>query len=168
MRCEQVRQTILEETLEGNRPLSGWPARHLERCADCRAFRERLLAVDAALRAMPPERAPAGLAARVLARAGPARPPEQPFLWTLWGPALSLLLGLVWAYLALLWERGQALAGGLDPSWTGWPALLEQWLGEHQAGLGMVTLSLTAGILCTLLGIGLGWFLGRERSPQAP
>ncbi|MBN1484363.1 MAG: zf-HC2 domain-containing protein [Chloroflexia bacterium] len=167
MSCEQVRQWMLEGTLEG-----GWAelpagpfAEHIEGCPDCRAFAARLAAVDAALSTSPLEEAPPSVAQTVLARvsAEARREPETFLSWLVWLPLGSLLLGLFWAYLTLFWQRGSDWAITVIPSMSEWPALLERWLSNQQVMISAVTVCIAAGILFSVLGVGLGLYVGRER-----
>ena len=166
MYCEQARQNILERTLEGPGIDPGSPLdQHLGGCPACRAFLARLGEVDAALGAMPLERAPAGLSRQILQEVNSPLPLQQgePFLpWTLWVPVGSFLFGLVWAYLALLWRNWPGWAGSFTPELDTWPAQLERWLSSQQDLLSAVTLCIAAGILFTVISVALGLYVGRE------
>ncbi|MGB9724218.1 MAG: hypothetical protein ACP5OO_06955 [Chloroflexia bacterium] len=165
MRCEQVRRIILEETLEGKPVLDeGRLARHLEGCPACRAFLRRLDEVDTALRQLPLERAPAGVAQGVLERLPVPSSREELLPWTLWVPILSLLVGVCWAYLSLLLAYGPAQFGSFDTLVLNWLASLEQWVLENQGVLGAVSLSVSAGLLFTALAVALGFYVGRSRA----
>jgi predicted anti-sigma-YlaC factor YlaD len=165
MHCEKLRQEILERTLGG----SGVPAgsaleKHLQACPACRAFLSRISEVDAALYAMPLEKTPAVVTRRILAQIEPTPMSEEKFLpWTVWVPVASLLLGLFWAYLFLVWQRWPVLEDTISPILVDWSTTLEQWLGSHQDVLSAITLSVAIGILITLLSIALGLYVGRKR-----
>ncbi len=165
MRCEEVRQIILEETLEGGPALGEGPlARHLEGCPTCRAFLSRLSEVDAALRQLPLEKAPATVAQGVLERLPPPLPREEFLPWTLWLPVLSLLVGVCWAYLSLLLAYGPAQFGSFDTLVLNWLTNLEQWVLVNQDVLGAVALSVASGLFFTALAVALGFYVGRSRA----
>lgn len=155
MRCEKARQEILDRTLQSREIPAGSPLDlHLKHCRSCSAFLERVIEVDAALQLLPIESAPPEMLRHVRERIA-SLPTEPAFLpWTLWVPAASFFFGLIWAYLILLWQRWPFLAE--------WPAQLEQWLGGHQLSLGAVTLSISLGMIFTMLGIALGLYIGRK------
>lgn len=169
MHCEKVRRIILEETLEGGPDLAKGPlAQHLEECPACRAFLSRLREVDAALRQLPLEKAPATLAQGVLERRlGRSSLPasREEFLpWTIWLPILSLLVGVCWAYLSLLLAYGPAQFGSFDAVVLNWLASLEQWVLANQNVLGAVSLSVASGLFFTALAVALGFYVGRSRA----
>jgi len=163
MDCEEVRQAILECMLEGETIAPDSPlGTHLQRCSGCRLFRQAVAQVDAALFALPVEAAPAWIREQVLARIQPQQ--TGPFLpWNIWVPLLSLVLGLAWAYGAVVWSR----SAELGPAILGWPAQLEAWLSAHQASLNALSLSVVLGVLLSLIGIALGLYVGRERRATA-
>ena len=165
MRCEEVRRVILEGSLEGGLDLSEGPlARHLEGCPACRAFLSRLNEVDAALRQLPLERAPATVAQGVLERLPFPTPVGEPWPWALWLPILSLVVGVCWAYLSLLLTYGPAQFGSFDTLALNWLASLEQWVVENQGVLGAISLSVAAGLFFTALAVALGFYVGRSRA----
>ncbi len=165
MHCEKARQIILEETLEGGLTLGVGPlARHLEDCPACRTFLSRLNEVDAALRQLPLEKAPATVTQGVLERL-PSPAPLEGFLpWTLWLPVLSLLVGVCWAYLSLLLAHGPSQFGSFDTLALDWLAKLEQWVLVNQNVLEAVSLSMASGLLFTALAVALGFYVGRSRA----
>lgn len=167
MDCKQSRQRILEQTLAGGTlPSAGPLSDHLSTCPACRAFARRLAAVDGALGDPPLERAPAETTQRVLEQIVPRpQPSPVPFLpWPVWAPLVSLLLGLIWAYLTLAWQRGPAWSDTLSPVLLSWPDQMRRWLGAHQGDLRVITASVAVGILLTILGVSLGLYAGRERA----
>lgn len=167
MRCNEIRRRLLERTLEGEGgALAGELEEHLQDCPACRDFSGRLAEVDAALWAMPLEEVPPVVTRRILEEIPPSRPPlEAQFLpWILWVPATSLLVGLVWAYLTLLWRRWPDLVDTLSPTLSGWPSSTESWLGSHKTAFSTVALSVAAGILLTVLGAIAGLYVGRRRA----
>lgn len=161
--CEEVRQAILDRTLEGEPIAPDSPlGAHLRRCPSCRRYHEAIVQVDAGLRAMPLHSAPSWIVENVLARIAPQR--AQPlFPWTVWVPLLSLFVGLAWAYTAFVWARSAELA----PAVAAWPAQLESWLSSHEGALGALSLSVVLGLLLSLLGVGVGFYVGRERRATA-
>jgi predicted anti-sigma-YlaC factor YlaD len=165
MCCEEMRQSILAQTLEGEVAPTSATGRHLQECPACRDFWQRLNAVDAVLRALPLAEAPPTVTRRILEEVPPSSPPvEEQFLpWMLWVPAASLLIGLIWAYLALLWQRWPDLVDSVSPALSGWPAHTESWLGSNKSTLGTVSLSVAGGILLTVLGVIAGLYVGRRR-----
>lgn len=162
MRCEEARQQILEHTLEEGLPAAGPLQAHLRRCAACSYFQVRVAETDQALRALPVESAPAETMRRVLAQAAAPGGGEVFLPWSLWLPVVSMLVGLIWAYVTLIWQRGPAMAGSLDPLGQ-WFTHVEQWLLTQQSTLLAVGLSVAAGLFFTLLAIGLGLYIGRQR-----
>jgi hypothetical protein len=164
MSCERVRGEIVEITLEGGTiPGDGLPSQHLRACLACRSFLARVVEVDAALRVLPMETTPVWVRRRVLERIALLERPRERFLpWTLWLPAVSLVAGLFWAYLALLWSSRLDLAGSLDPVVSGWLVQVEEWFAANQVTLSTVTLSVTLGLLFTAVAIGLGLYVGRS------
>ncbi len=165
MRCEEARQIILKETLEGRPVLDqGALTRHLENCPACRLFLSRLNEVDAALRQLPLEKAPPAVVQGVLEHL-PAPATQEKFLpWTLWLPILSLLVGICWAYLSLLLAYGPAQFGSFDVLALNWLVSLEQWVLANQDVLGAVSLSVAAGLFFTALALALGFYVGRSRA----
>ena len=163
MHCEEARWMILELTLESG-PTDSKPLReHLRGCPACSYFLARVEETDLALRALPVESAPAGMTRQVLAQAA-ARGDREGFLpWSVWLPVLSLLAGLIWAYVTLVWRSGPALISSVNPALAEWLARAEEWLMSQQATLSAVGLSVGAGLLFTVLAIGLGLYIGRQR-----
>ena len=164
MRCEQARHQILQQTLEGEfvpaAPLAG----HLQGCPDCRGLLARVRLVDGALRAPPLEQMPAWSVHQVIARLAAESPRQEAFLpWTLWLPIGSLLAGLLWAYVTLVWPAGPAMTRSADPSLLVWLTQLEGWVFAQQAMLNVVALSVGGGLLLTALAVGLGVYVGRDR-----
>jgi|GEM_PF-1699890 len=163
MRCEQVRNTLLEQTLEGRLLPGSEVAEHLDRCRDCQDLVARLALVDMALRSLPVEPMPAWSVRQMLARTAAGRRPE-PFLpWTLWLPVGSLLAGLLWAYFTLIWPAGSEAVGSFAPTFSDWLARFEAWIVTQQTMLNAVALALGAGLLFTLLAVSLGLYVGRDR-----
>lgn len=161
--CEEIRQAILEHTLEGEPIAPDSPlGAHLRQCPDCQRYHEAIVQVDTALQAMPLQAAPSWIVERVLARIEPNR--EQPFLpWTVWVPLLSLFAGFAWAYAAFVWTRSAQIA----PTVAVWPTQLEIWLSTHQGALGALSLSVVLGLIFSVLGVGVGFYVGRERRATA-
>ncbi len=165
MSCERIRDEIVAITLEGDAiPPESLTGRHLRACPRCRAFLSRVLEVDAALRALPLAMTPASVRRHVLEQIALAERTRDRFMpWTLWLPVVSLVCGLFWAYLALLWSSRLDPAGSLDPTVSGWLLRAEQWLAANQSILSTVALSVTLGLLFTALAVGLGLYVGRSR-----
>jgi len=167
MYCKEARCQLLEITLEAEViPQHGPLGEHLRDCPACRAFLARILRVDAALHALPLEAAPPELAQYIMAQI-PALPlPEKrKFLsWTLWLPVVSLFVGVFWAYLTLLWSRGAEISNSVDPTMANWLTQLEHWLANNQAILSAAAISVTVGLLLTVLAVAVGLYVGRERA----
>ncbi len=162
MHCKEARRQILEQTLEERLPATGPLQEHLRGCPACSYFLVCVAETDQALRALPLESAPAEVARRVLAQAA-GRSEREVFLpWSLWLPVVSMLIGLIWTYVALVWRRGPDLIGSLDPL-AQWFAHAEQWLLAQQSTLLAVGLSVAAGLFFTMLALGLGMYIGRQR-----
>ncbi len=165
MYCIEFRRILLEETLENQRIPENSPlGQHLRDCPSCGSLLARIHEVDTALRLLPLEQAPASVTRRILEQTSPPAPALRPFLpWTLWLPALSLVVGILWAYLALLWKHSPEVSGFVGPTLGTWLGQLELWLHSNQTILMAVGISVAAGILFTLIAIALGLYVGRER-----
>jgi predicted anti-sigma-YlaC factor YlaD len=164
MRCEDVRDRIVEQTLEGGLAPAAALAEHLHGCPDCLDFYSRLDEVDLALHALPLESLPAWQARRIAARVTAAGTRQDTFLhWTLWVPAASLLIGLFWAYVTLVWPSGPDLIRSFDPTVIRWLAQFEQWVAMQQSTLNVVAISVGAGLFVTVLATVLGLYVGRDR-----
>jgi len=168
MRCEKVRKIILEQTLEGSFTPNPKVADHLRSCPECQSFLVRVTEVDNTLRALPLEQMPAWSVQHMIARADVANQRQKHFLpWTLWLPVTSLLVGLLWAYFTLVWPAGPDVIRSLDPRLSTWLVQFEEWVIAQQSILNVVALSVGVGLLFTMLAIGLGLYVGRERiAPQ--
>jgi uncharacterized membrane protein YdfJ with MMPL/SSD domain len=165
MRCREARDRILEQTLEGQFILTIALWEHLRGCPSCRSFLARLKEVDVVLRAPPLEAAPRRVTRQIMAQLASSDRQQAPFLhWTVWLPMVSLLLGLVWVYITLVWPSGADLLRSLDPTMASWLARIDQWVATQQAMLNAVAISVGAGLLVTLLAIGLGLYVGRSRA----
>lgn len=164
MRCDEARNAILEQTLEGEFIPAGALGEHLQGCLSCRSFLARVEEVDGALLALPLEAVPQRITRQIVARVADTDRQEAPFLqWTIWLPVASLLLGLLWVYITLVWPSGVDLLRSFDPTMAGWLALFEQWVANQQGMLSAVALSVGAGLLVTLLAVSLGLYVGRNR-----
>jgi anti-sigma factor RsiW len=165
MRCEQVRHRILEQTLERAFDATGPLVEHLQSCCFCRAFLAHVTEVDLALRALPVQCAPVQVTHRILAQASRAGRERELFLpWTLWVPVASLLVGIFWVYMTLVWPSAPGLVTSLDPTVATWLTGFEQWVAAQQATLNAVAISVGAGLVFTLLAIVLGLYVGRNRA----
>jgi len=163
VRCEEARDLILEQTLEGDSlPAGGALAQHLQACPSCRLFWARVAMVDAALRDLPLMAAPAGLRARILERI-PTTPTGEFLPWTLWMPVLSLVSGVAVACVVLLFHQGSVLSDTFSPALAEWIVRAQQWLLSNGSVLSTVALSVTVGLLFTAVAIGLGLYMGRTR-----
>jgi len=79
--------------------------RHLASCADCAAYHERLVTVEAALSRMPrmiPSTTVRAHVIAMIAQEGRSAPPWQWLPWTVWLPALALIAALAIAWASLL------------------------------------------------------------------
>lgn len=168
MHCEKAQRMILEQTLEGALAPSPGLQDHLRDCPECRDLLVRVAEVDRALRALPLEQMPAWSVHQMLAQAAAAGRRRTPFWpWTLWLPVGSLLMGLLWAYITLIWSTGPEVIRSFDPRVTTWLIQLEEWVITQQVTLNVVFLSIGAGFLLTVLAVGLSLYAGRNRAiPQ--
>ncbi len=166
MRCDQVRQYILDQTL-GSQPIpsQGLLHDHVQSCTECHLFLVRLLEVETALCRLPLYAAPAGLTRRILAQAVAYRHQEEDsFLpWTLWLPLLSLLIGISWAYLAILMNQSGSPTVPFSPSVRDLLFRIQEWITAHLPTITAVAISVAAGLLFMLLAVGLGLYMGRTR-----
>lgn len=164
MRCEEVRYMILERTLEGNFAPTAGLADHLHHCPACRDLLARVILVDGALRALPLEAMPGWSVRGMITRAAAAGERPEPFLpWTFWLPVGSLLAGLFWAYVSLIWPAGPDTIRSFSPSVAVLLAQFEGWVIAQQEMLNVVALSIGAGLVFTVLAITLGLYVGRDR-----
>lgn len=164
MRCEKVRKIILEQTLEGPFAPSADLEDHLWGCPECHDLFVRVAEVDMALRALPLEQMPAWSVHQMLARAAAASRRQAPCLpWTLWLPIGSLLIGLLWSYITLIWPNGPDVLRFLDPTVAVWLTQFEDWVVAQQTMLNAVALSVGVGFLFTALAVVLGFYVGRSR-----
>ena len=104
--CERCREQ-LPQYVADHEPLASAHSmlrQHLMACADCHAYYERLVTVEAALFAMPRFRPSAAVRAHVIAmiaQEGRSAPPWQFLPWTVWLPALALITALAIAWTSL-------------------------------------------------------------------
>jgi anti-sigma factor RsiW len=101
--CKAHEALLAQYVADGQPPLREYQAlrRHLATCEDCRAAAHALQRVEQALWAWPLYPAPTGLVERTLANIDGETPmePWKPLPWSVWLPALTLLVALALALL---------------------------------------------------------------------